>query len=72
MQNELNSDVKRFTTDVRTCLATMRFQVFFLPQTQGGKTRNIAAIELVCSNVAKQVAQPRRRQHEVNLRRFSS
>ena len=45
---------------------------FFLPLPQGGKTRNIAAIQLVCSNVAKQVAQPRRRQHEANLRRFSS
>ena len=51
-QNEVNSDVARFTTHVRTCLATNKVARFLL---LGGKRRNIA-IQFVWSKVAKQVA----------------
>ena len=53
LQNELNGDVARFITHLRTCLACNKSgcKDFYV----GGKTRNIA-IELVWSKVAKQVA----------------
>ena len=51
LQNELKSDVARFTTHVQTCLATN--QVSF----KRGKTGNIAKLSnSFCSKVAKQVA----------------
>ena len=42
-QNEMNADVARFTTRIRTCLATNKVaRLFFV----GGKTRN-SHIQLV-------------------------
>ena len=44
LQNELYSDVERFTTDVQTCLATTKVARYFF--FVGGNTRNIS-IQLV-------------------------
>ena len=51
LQNELESDVARFTTHVQTCLATNQVSL------KGGKTGNISQFSnSFCTNVAKQVA----------------
>jgi len=49
LQNELNSDVARFTTQARTCLATSKVARFVF---MGGKTRN-NTIQLVVQPCCK-------------------
>ena len=49
LQNELNSDIARFTNHVRTCLKTKKVSGFFFGD---GKTKNIA-IQLVLPQFCK-------------------